>query len=563
MSLFSRAACAVLLLGLAAPPSARADVALRHDLGGPLGFGTDCLSPNDDGSSAVIDLTPAFPSGLRFFGSVYTTAYVNTNGNLSFGAELSEYEPSAFPIAGQPIIAPYWADVDIRKQAGVCLDRYRGDRGCMNPPDNGVWWSLQPGLMVVTWHQVGYYDCHVDKRMSFQLILRAVESCGAGTDFDVVFRFNQCEWTTGDASGGHSGIGGLEAQAGFDAGNLTDFIMIPGSRMPGINTVMCTTSNIGRPGMWRFQIRGGTVVCPDAGASCDTGMPGVCGVGRTNCVGTGTSCVAEVSASAERCDGLDNDCNGEVDEGSDICSGALAICDRGRCVEPCFEAGCAEGLVCDATTMRCVDPGCAGVTCADGQRCIAGTCTGACDAVTCPTGRVCRAGRCVDPCGALTCDDCTTCIDGACIPRCASDSCPTGQACDAAGRCVDTACAMVTCAPGSLCVAGTCTDTCAGAVCPSGETCQLGECVAVAEPTRPDGGAPVARDAGATPAADAGGGAPSDVDGGLALTPPPTSTDSGCGCRVTRGARSRGPLALGALCALVLFAFSRRRHRRS
>ena len=127
--LFCAALCAVFSLGLSTPSSARADVPLRHDLGGPLGFGTDCLSPNDDGSSAAIDLTPAFPAGLRFFGAVYTTAYVNTNGNLSFGAELAEYDPSPFPIAGQPIIAPYWADMDIRKQAGVCLDRYRGDRG--------------------------------------------------------------------------------------------------------------------------------------------------------------------------------------------------------------------------------------------------------------------------------------------------------------------------------------------------------------------------------------------------------------------------------------------------
>jgi len=77
-------AAATLVVALSAVPAARAAVPLINTFGGPRGFGTRCLSPNDDGSSARIDLTPYFPSGLHFFSATHTSAYVNTNGNITF-----------------------------------------------------------------------------------------------------------------------------------------------------------------------------------------------------------------------------------------------------------------------------------------------------------------------------------------------------------------------------------------------------------------------------------------------------------------------------------------------
>src|SRR5690349_12634634 len=95
---------------------AKAQVPLINTFGGTRGFGTRCLSPNDDGSSASIDLAPAFPAGLRFFTRTHTAAFVNTNGNISFSGNVPTYTPDAFPVADQPMIAPYWGDVDIRTQ---------------------------------------------------------------------------------------------------------------------------------------------------------------------------------------------------------------------------------------------------------------------------------------------------------------------------------------------------------------------------------------------------------------------------------------------------------------
>ena len=82
-------------------------VPLLNSFGGPNGYGTDHLPPNDDGSSSSIDITSAFPGGLNFFGTVQTQAFVNTNGNITFNRGVPTYTPNAFPVASQPMIAPY------------------------------------------------------------------------------------------------------------------------------------------------------------------------------------------------------------------------------------------------------------------------------------------------------------------------------------------------------------------------------------------------------------------------------------------------------------------------
>jgi MYXO-CTERM domain-containing protein len=285
------------LLATALPASAAA-APLIGGLGGPAGYGTGNLPANDDGSSDVLDIRAAFPDGLRFFGTTYTSLYVNNNGNVSFGSPLGTFTPRAFPIASQPMIAPWWGDVDTRG-GGV-------------PRRNGVYWSIRPGQFVATWHNVGYFSVHDDLQNDFQLILTAATT-GVG-DFDVELRYNRCEWTTGDASGGSRGLGGTPAQAGFDAGNLRDYVALPGSLTMNVLR-LCTTSNVGIPGVWRFEIRGGEVMCPGRGDACETGRPGVCGPGTLVCVSADASrCEANASASEEVCNGLDDDCDAAIDE---------------------------------------------------------------------------------------------------------------------------------------------------------------------------------------------------------------------------------------------------------
>ncbi len=281
-------------LALSLASSTAEAIPLIRGLGGPAGFGTSALDPNDDGSTGIIPVAREFPEGLWFFGSVYRSLYLNNNGNITFNSALGVFTPERFPVASQPMIAPFWADVDTR------------GRGM--PARNNVHWFLEPGRFIATWHLVGYYASHDNLQNSFQLVLTDQRARNPG-DFDVEFRYERCEWTTGDASGGMGGFGGTPAQAGFDAGNLRDFFALPGSFTREILNV-CTTSNVGVPGLWQFQIRGGTVaMCGnrivERGEECDDG---------NNRSGDGCSnvCRREIDG------GVDAGVDGGFDSGVDV-----------------------------------------------------------------------------------------------------------------------------------------------------------------------------------------------------------------------------------------------------
>ncbi|MDV7105576.1 nidogen-like domain-containing protein [Vibrio sp. TH_r3] len=214
-------------------------------------FGEIVMSPNDDGSSNRLSL----PFDINFYGETYSSFFVNNNGNISFNSAISGYTPEAFPLSSidnveqsistQPMIAPFWADVDTR-----CDD-------CGNVYVN----SANEDIVVVTWENVGYYSQGSDKTNTFQAILidRSDETEVEG-DFDIGFRYDQLEWTTGDASDGTNGLGGTQASAGYDAGNGVDFYTLPGSFTQDILD-LTELSNLAEPvpGEWLFSIRDGDV----------------------------------------------------------------------------------------------------------------------------------------------------------------------------------------------------------------------------------------------------------------------------------------------------------------
>lgn len=210
---------------------------LRTGFGGAAGYGELTQPANDDGSSNQLNL----PFALNFFGNSYDKFFVNNNGNVSFNAALSTFTPSPFPIANQPIIAPFWADVDTRGGGAVYTAA---------PDANTV---------VVTWNNVGYFSSHSDKLNDFQMTLFNRADTGAG-NFDVEFRYNKLEWTTGDASSGVGGLGGRPAQAGYDAGDQQHFFTLPGS-LTGDILNLVNTSNVSEttPGVWTMAIRNGAL----------------------------------------------------------------------------------------------------------------------------------------------------------------------------------------------------------------------------------------------------------------------------------------------------------------
>ena len=225
---------------------------IMSGLGGSAGFGENVLTANDDGSSAFIDITPALSGGLNFFGTNYGGLYVNNNGNVTFASALSQYTPSALTNAtNNPIIAPFFADVDTTGGAATASP------GGNSTGSNLVYWDLDDvnNIFTVTWDDVGYYDSHNNLANSFQL---ALIDKGNG-DFNIEFRYESIEWTTGDASNGSNGLGGTVARAGWNSGNGSNYSEINHSGDQAGMLNMPSNSNVGVAGLYVYEVRNGVI----------------------------------------------------------------------------------------------------------------------------------------------------------------------------------------------------------------------------------------------------------------------------------------------------------------
>lgn len=217
------------------------------------GFNSNVLGANDDGFAGPVDL----PFAANFFGTTYSSLYVNNNGNLTFNQGQGTYTPFGIGAGytGQPIIAPFFADIDTRG-AGSGLVTY----------GNGTYAGHT--AFGANYPDVGYFGSHTDKLNDFQVILVDRGDVGAG-DFDIYFNYDQIQFETGDASGGRGGLGGTSATVGYSAGtgDPGSYYEFPGSRVPGSfidggTMPLVSTTNDGVPGQFLFQVRNGTVMSP-------------------------------------------------------------------------------------------------------------------------------------------------------------------------------------------------------------------------------------------------------------------------------------------------------------
>ena len=235
-----------------------------------------------------------------------------------------------------------------------------------------------------------------------------------------------------------------------------------------------------------FYVSG--IDCAGGGQACDSGMPGICAGGTTQCANGGMDikCRQDIQARPETCNLLDDDCDGIIDnpDAPGLCPTGQ-VCSRGVCVSPCSptEFPCGPPTVCDTTDGLCKDPACMNANCAMDQICDQGVCVGGCDGVVCPPGQVCRIGNCVDPCQGITCGSGQVCEGGACLAACGCRNCPSGKVCSlkaapdpSAGTCIDKGCDKVTCKAPMVCVQGECKDGCAGVQCPAAQVCSDGQC---------------------------------------------------------------------------------------
>jgi hypothetical protein len=226
------------------------------------GFKSKTVPRNDDGSSGVELLGWT----ANFFGRFRSSLYVNNNGNVTFDTALPTYTPFGLTGVNREIIAAFFADVDTRNEASELVtygSDMIGDRRAFG----------------VNYFNVGYYNQHVDRTNTFQLVLIQRADTGEG-NFDIEFNYSRIQWETGDASNGVGGLGGVSASVGWSNGSGlpgTSF-ELPGSLIPGSfldnggysltrgRTVGSSTST----GRWVFRARGGTIIPP---LTMTTGCP--------------------------------------------------------------------------------------------------------------------------------------------------------------------------------------------------------------------------------------------------------------------------------------------------
>jgi hypothetical protein len=172
---------------------------------------------NDDGFTGPINLGFSLP----FFGQTYTQFFANNNGNISFNNGIAAFTPSGPQGAAQPIISPFFADVDSRG-AGSGVMHLRTDIA---------------NEIIVTWDNVGYFDSHDDKLNALQLVVRGPDFVVPAGEGNIGFFYKNMQWETGDASGGTGGFGGSPAAVGFGDG-LSNGKVLQGSLENGISGVV-------------------------------------------------------------------------------------------------------------------------------------------------------------------------------------------------------------------------------------------------------------------------------------------------------------------------------------
>ncbi|NXA41344.1 SNED1 protein, partial [Eudromia elegans] len=184
---------------------------------------------------------------------------VNNNGIISFLKEVSQFTPVAFPISkDRRVVAAFWADVDNRRAGDVyyreskeraVLERATRDIAQYFPefPHFSAQW-----VFIATWYRVTFFGgSSFSPVNTFQIVLIT-----DGKLSFTIFNYESITWTTGmhaSSGGDFAGLGGIAAQAGFNAGDGKRYFNIPGSRTDDIADVEMTT-NVGIPGRWVFRI---------------------------------------------------------------------------------------------------------------------------------------------------------------------------------------------------------------------------------------------------------------------------------------------------------------------
>jgi hypothetical protein len=260
--------------------------------------GSTVLPRNDDSFTSAVNL----PFSVDFFGNSFSSLYVNNNGNLTFQNANGTFTPGSIAGAGQPIIAPFWADVMTTPGGPTSGD------GITTYGSGTI--GGAPAFMA-SWPGVDCFDTTNGGLNYFQVILidRGTSTPNqVGDDFDIVFNYSRVSWETGTASGGNGNcLGGTSAHAGWSDGGFNT-LELTGSGVNGAfvdggpDSLVAGSDNSPLQGQFVFSVRNGGNVGhsvsgqvtsssnnqPVQGARvqvCATGANPACGTSNTGATG--------------------------------------------------------------------------------------------------------------------------------------------------------------------------------------------------------------------------------------------------------------------------------------
>lgn len=231
------------------------------------GFNGNTLASNDDGSTLT-----AVPLGFTadFFGQVFSDAFVNNNGNITFGQRLSTFTGFGLLNTTRQIIAPFFADVDTSDIGGVVTPDVTYGTGTV----------AGRNAFAVNWLDVRHFSVSDPggglPANSFQLVLIDRSDVGAG-DFDMEFNYGSILWESGTASGGNNaGLGGTSATVGYSNGS-TAALEFNGSRVngalldsgPAATSLVQNSINSANAGRYIFFARNGNIGTVGGGSGGD------------------------------------------------------------------------------------------------------------------------------------------------------------------------------------------------------------------------------------------------------------------------------------------------------
>lgn len=233
----------------------------------------------DDGSSPRITLLRPF----FYFGRTYNSIYVNHNGHLTFNAPLSQTSSQRFPQRIRDVIAPFWTDLDNRRNGQIYYNQYTS--GTVLQQATRDINQYFPGLnfnanwvFVATWYEVAYYPTS-----GTRTTVQAVLISGGQYSF-VLMNYGIIASTE------------RSVQAGYDTIGSTHYYVLPGSftsAASGSNSNFRLSSNVNEPGRWAFRTDHGSTGCTFNGELVQLGASfwsdSTCAQ-KCTCTSTGLQC---------------------------------------------------------------------------------------------------------------------------------------------------------------------------------------------------------------------------------------------------------------------------------